>query len=105
MPAWMADQFDGLDDDPATRKLVAASIAAEQCRTLQTAGVDEFHFYTLNRADLTFRDLPHPRLAQGRSRPPAQSSRSKPEKRDRRTAMAANEATIDRQLPSCLKSL
>ncbi|MDH3234270.1 MAG: methylenetetrahydrofolate reductase [Alphaproteobacteria bacterium] len=54
VPAWMADQFEGLDDDQATRKLVAASIAAEQCRTLQASGVDEFHFYTLNRADLTF---------------------------------------------------
>jgi methylenetetrahydrofolate reductase (NADPH) len=49
----MADLFDGLDDDPETRRLVAASIAAEQCRRLQAEGVDEFHFYTLNRADLT----------------------------------------------------
>ncbi|HUT50641.1 MAG TPA: methylenetetrahydrofolate reductase [Alphaproteobacteria bacterium] len=54
VPAWMADQFEGLDDDQATRKLVAASIAAEQCRALQASGVEEFHFYTLNRADLTF---------------------------------------------------
>jgi methylenetetrahydrofolate reductase (NADPH) len=52
VPAWMASQFDGLDDDPDTRRLVAASIAAEQCRLLQAAGVNEFHFYTLNRADL-----------------------------------------------------
>jgi methylenetetrahydrofolate reductase (NADPH) len=52
VPAWMAAQFDGLDADPDTRRLVAASIAAEQCRLLQAAGVDEFHFYTLNRADL-----------------------------------------------------
>lgn len=54
IPAWLANQFAGLDDDPATRKLVAASVAAEQCRTLQAAGIDEFHFYTLNRADLTY---------------------------------------------------
>jgi len=54
VPAWMADQFEGLDADQGTRTLVAASIAAEQCRTLQASGVDEFHFYTLNRADLTF---------------------------------------------------
>ena len=54
IPAWMADQFEGLDADQGTRQLVAASIAAEQCRTLQASGVDEFHFYTLNRADLTF---------------------------------------------------
>ena len=54
VPQWMADMFDGLDDDPETRKLVAATVAAEQCRLLQANGVDEFHFYTLNRADLAF---------------------------------------------------
>ena len=54
VPAWMADLFGGLDEDPETRKLVAASIAAEQCRVLQANGVDEFHFYTLNRANLTY---------------------------------------------------
>ena len=54
VPGWMADLFDGLDEDPETRKLVAASIAAEQCRALQANGVDEFHFYTLNRANLTY---------------------------------------------------
>lgn len=54
VPVWMADLFEGLDEDPETRKLVAASIAAEQCRALQAAGVDEFHFYTLNRANLTY---------------------------------------------------
>jgi methylenetetrahydrofolate reductase (NADPH) len=53
VPDWMAAQFEDLDQDPETRRLVAASIAAEQCRLLQAAGVDEFHFYTLNRADLT----------------------------------------------------
>jgi methylenetetrahydrofolate reductase (NADPH) len=52
VPHWMGELFDGLDDDPDTRRLVAASIAAEQCRLLQAAGVNEFHFYTLNRADL-----------------------------------------------------
>jgi methylenetetrahydrofolate reductase (NADPH) len=52
VPEWMASQFAGLDDDPDTRRLVAASIAAEQCRRLQSAGINEFHFYTLNRADL-----------------------------------------------------
>ena len=54
VPAWLAHLFEGLDDDPETRKLVAATVAAEQCRRLQRAGVDEFHFYTLNRADLTY---------------------------------------------------
>ncbi|HLJ19642.1 MAG TPA: methylenetetrahydrofolate reductase [Stellaceae bacterium] len=52
VPAWMAGLFEGLDDDPETRRLVAASIAIEQCRLLQAEGVREFHFYTLNRADL-----------------------------------------------------
>jgi len=54
MPKWMADLFEGLDDDPETRKLVAASVAAEQCRALYGQGVTDFHFYTMNRADLVF---------------------------------------------------
>ena len=52
IPVWMAGHFEGLDDDPDTRRLVAASLAAEQCRRLHANGVHEFHFYTLNRADL-----------------------------------------------------
>jgi len=52
IPPWMEQHFAGLDDDPDTRRLVAASIAAEQCRRLHAEGVHEFHFYTLNRADL-----------------------------------------------------
>ncbi|MDE1930914.1 MAG: methylenetetrahydrofolate reductase [NAD(P)H] [Alphaproteobacteria bacterium] len=52
IPDWMPPMFEGLDADPDTRRLVAASIAAEQCRRLQAYGVDDFHFYTLNRADL-----------------------------------------------------
>jgi len=52
IPAWMEGHFAGLDDDPETRRLVAASLAAEQCRRLHAAGVHDFHFYTLNRADL-----------------------------------------------------
>lgn len=54
VPAWMADLFQGLDDDPDTRRLVAATMAAEQCRALANEGVKQFHFYTLNRADLVF---------------------------------------------------
>ncbi len=54
MPAWMAELFQGLDDDPETRKLVAASVAAEQCRALHATGVGQFHFYTMNRSDLVF---------------------------------------------------
>ncbi|MBK8175617.1 MAG: methylenetetrahydrofolate reductase [Rhodospirillales bacterium] len=52
LPGWMADLFDGLDDDPETRRLVAASVACEQCRALHAQGVKQFHFYTLNRAEL-----------------------------------------------------
>jgi methylenetetrahydrofolate reductase (NADPH) len=54
VPAWMGRLFEGLDDDPDTRRMVAAVVAAEQVRLLQANGVDEFHFYTLNRADLTY---------------------------------------------------
>ena len=53
VPDWMGHLFDGLDSNPELRHLVAASIAAEQCRMLRQEGIDEFHFYTLNRARLT----------------------------------------------------
>jgi methylenetetrahydrofolate reductase (NADPH) len=53
VPQWLAELFAGLDNDPTTRNLVAAWVAAEQCRKLQEQGVREFHFYTLNRAELT----------------------------------------------------
>ena len=53
VPGWLAELFEGLDRDPTTRNLVAAWVAAEQCRKLQEYGVREFHFYTLNRAELT----------------------------------------------------
>jgi len=54
VPAWLVERFDGLDDDPETRKMIAASVAIEQVARLRREGVDEFHFYTLNRAELTF---------------------------------------------------
>lgn len=54
MPAWMAHLFEGLEDDVETRRMVAVTVAAEQCQKLQAAGVTDFHFYTLNRADLTY---------------------------------------------------
>jgi methylenetetrahydrofolate reductase (NADPH) len=54
IPQWLAERFEGLDDDDETRQLIAASVAIEQVRLLQREGVDEFHFYTLNRAELTF---------------------------------------------------
>lgn len=52
VPRWLADFFEDVDDDPETRKLVAAHVAGEQCRMLQQEGVQEFHFYTLNRPEL-----------------------------------------------------
>lgn len=53
IPDWMPTLFEGLDDQPKTRQLVAATVAAEQCRVLYENGVKDFHFYTLNRAELT----------------------------------------------------
>jgi methylenetetrahydrofolate reductase (NADPH) len=54
VPDSMARHFEGLEDDPETRKLVAATLAAEQCTKLADEGVEDFHFYTLNRADLAY---------------------------------------------------
>jgi len=54
VPESLQQRFDGLEDDPETRRLIAASIAIEQVRRLQEHGVQEFHFYTLNRAELTY---------------------------------------------------
>lgn len=54
VPAWMARLFEGLDEDAETRRMVATVVAAEQVRLLQANGVDEFHFYTLNRPDLVY---------------------------------------------------
>ena len=54
IPQWLAERFHGLDDDPETRRLIAASVAIEQVQSLQRHGVRDFHFYTLNRAELTY---------------------------------------------------
>jgi methylenetetrahydrofolate reductase (NADPH) len=54
VPAWMGPLFEGTEDDQETRRMVAAVVAAEQVRLLQANGIDEFHFYTLNRPDLTY---------------------------------------------------
>jgi methylenetetrahydrofolate reductase (NADPH) len=54
VPTWLRHRFDGLDDDPETRRMIAASVAIEQVQRLREYGVDEFHFYTLNRAELTY---------------------------------------------------
>jgi methylenetetrahydrofolate reductase (NADPH) len=54
IPDWLEHRFDGLDNDPDTRKLIAASVAIDQVHQLQRHGVDQFHFYTLNRSELTY---------------------------------------------------
>jgi len=54
IPDWMDGLFEGLDQRPAARQLVAATVAAELCRRLYAGGVRDYHFYTLNRADLSY---------------------------------------------------
>jgi methylenetetrahydrofolate reductase (NADPH) len=54
IPQWMDDLFEGLDDLPDARKLIAATVAAELCGQLYASGIRHFHFYTLNRAELSY---------------------------------------------------
>lgn len=54
IPRWLEERFRGLEEDPETRRLIAASVAIEQVQALERHGVREFHFYTLNRAELTY---------------------------------------------------
>ena len=54
IPAWMGKIYEGLDDDQTTRNLVAASIAMDMVKVLSKEGVKDFHFYTLNRSELTY---------------------------------------------------
>ncbi len=54
VPKWLADRFEGLEDDPGTRQLIAAAVASEQVLDLVQRGVADFHFYTMNRADLVY---------------------------------------------------
>lgn len=54
VPNWLGERFAGLDDDPETRQMIAANVAIEQAQLLQREGVNEFHFYTLNRAELSY---------------------------------------------------
>jgi methylenetetrahydrofolate reductase (NADPH) len=54
IPAWLEQRFEGLDDNPETRKLISAAVAIDQVHQLQRHGVDQFHFYTLNRSELTY---------------------------------------------------
>ncbi|HVY20320.1 MAG TPA: methylenetetrahydrofolate reductase [NAD(P)H] [Bauldia sp.] len=54
VPPWLTERFAGLEDDPVTRQLVAAAVCAEQVLDLEKRGVGDFHFYTMNRADLVY---------------------------------------------------
>jgi len=54
VPEWLRRRFDGLDDDADTRRMIAAHVAIDQVQRLRAHGVEEFHFYTLNRAELTY---------------------------------------------------
>ena len=54
LPDWLGNLFEGLDKDPDTRRLIAGAVAAETCARLEEEGLDDFHFYTLNRADLVY---------------------------------------------------
>jgi methylenetetrahydrofolate reductase (NADPH) len=54
LPDWLGNLFEGLDKDPDTRRLIAGAVAAETCARLEEEGFDDFHFYTLNRADLVY---------------------------------------------------
>ncbi len=54
IPAWLGNLFEGLDKDPETRRLISCAVAAEMCAQLREAGIDDFQFYTLNRADLVY---------------------------------------------------
>jgi methylenetetrahydrofolate reductase (NADPH) len=54
VPAWLGRYFEGVEDNVETRRMIAAVVASEQVRLLQANGIDEFHFYTLNRPELTF---------------------------------------------------
>ena len=54
IPSWLGNLFEGLDSDPETRRLIACSVAAEMCARLDEEGFSDFHFYTLNRADLVY---------------------------------------------------
>ena len=54
IPAWLSKAYEGLDDDPTTRNLVAASVAMDMVKILSREGVNDFHFYTLNRSELTY---------------------------------------------------
>jgi methylenetetrahydrofolate reductase (NADPH) len=73
VPAWLHRRFEGLDDDEETRRMISANVAIDQVHRMQAEGINEFHFYTLNRAELTYaichalgvRSGPDPEVANG----------------------------------------
>jgi methylenetetrahydrofolate reductase (NADPH) len=71
VPDWLRLRFNGLDDDADTRRMIAAAFAIEQVEALSREGVDEFHFYTLNRADLTYAICHALGVRPAQSEPPA----------------------------------
>ena len=80
IPTWLAERFDGLDDDAVTRKYIASAVAAEQVLDLVDHGVTDFHFYTMNRADLVYA-ICHllglrPRASQGAAAPVHEKERA-----------------------------
>jgi hypothetical protein len=54
VPDWLAQLYDGLDDDVESRKAISAAVMADQVEELRREGFEQFHFYTLNQADLTY---------------------------------------------------
>jgi methylenetetrahydrofolate reductase (NADPH) len=73
VPTWLRERFEGLENDPQTHALVASAVAAEQVLDLVERGVGDFHFYTMNRADLAFAVC---HMIGIRSQPPAQAAGS-----------------------------
>ena len=94
VPEWLGRRFEGLDDDQETRYLVAAAVAAEQVMGLVDQGITEFHFYTLNRADLVYAicHLLGLRPADGRAprRRPRNDPRTNASKRCKQAARSAS---------------
>ena len=78
VPAWLAERFEGLDNDPQTHMLVASAVAAEQVLDLVERGVGDFHFYTMNRADLVFAICHMIGIRAHQSAPEASESQPKP---------------------------
>lgn len=72
IPRWLEERFRGLDDDAETRRLISASVAIEQVQQLKHHGVRDFHFYTLNRAELTYAICHALGVRPGRQRQPSQ---------------------------------